>query len=142
MVAVVSEHEVAVFGNFVWTEVSSCFLRDEAFVQWDFGVVDVNFSVCDLDFFSGESDEALDEEFFSSSGYLKMMMSNRSGSFIFFDISCPKRSILIPYASRKPKRRSPVITVFSIDSEGILALISTTLFMSVTISTTMMIIFA
>ena len=64
MVAVVSEHEVAVFGNFVWTEVSSCFLGDEAFIQWDFGVVDVNFSVCDLDFFSGESDEALDEEFF------------------------------------------------------------------------------
>lgn len=64
MVAVVSEHEIAVFRNFVWTEVSSCFLRDEAVVQWDFGVVDVNFSVCDLDFFSGESDEALDEEFF------------------------------------------------------------------------------
>ena len=37
------------------------------------------------------------------------------------------------------KIRSPVIMIFSIDSEGILALISTTLFTSVTITTTMMI---
>ena len=61
---------------------------------------------------------------------------------IFFDISCPKKSRLSPYARRNPKIRSPVIMVFSIDSEGILALISTTLFTSVTITTTMMIIFA
>ena len=64
MVAVISEHEVAVFGDFVWAEVSSCFLGDEAVIQWDFRVVDVDFSICDLDFFSRESDEALDEELF------------------------------------------------------------------------------
>ena len=39
------------------------------------------------------------------------------GSFIFFDISCPKKSRLSPYARRNPKIRSPVIMVFSIDSE-------------------------
>ena len=64
MVAVISEHEVAVFGDFVWAEVSSRFLGDEAVIQWDFRVVDVDFSVRDLDFFSGESDKAFDEELF------------------------------------------------------------------------------
>lgn len=48
----------------------------------------------------------------------------------------------MPYASRNPKIRSPVMMVFSIDSDGILALMSTTLFTRVTISTTAMIIFA
>ncbi len=62
MVAVVSEYEVTILGDFIWAEGSSWCFREEAVIQWDFGVVDVDFAVCDLDFFSGEADDSFDEE--------------------------------------------------------------------------------
>lgn len=62
MVAVVSEYEVAVLGDFVWAEGSSWCFWEKTVVQRNFRVVDVDFAVCDLDFFSGEADNSFDKE--------------------------------------------------------------------------------
>ena len=83
MIAVVTHYEIAVFRHLIGSEVSSGNFSHETVIQGSFGIIDIDFTVYDLNFFPGKPDDTFDKQL---AFIIRILKDNDIKSLMIFEL--------------------------------------------------------